>query len=60
MSGAFERYGLTMEELAVVSSSHYAEERHIRAVKNILSKCGVSEDSLKCGEMYSMNDEIKS
>lgn len=48
-SGAFEAFGLSLEELAVVCGSHGGEDFHADAVLSILSKCGLGEDRLRCG-----------
>lgn len=48
-SGAVERFGLSDDELAVAAASHSAEPAHLKAVKSILKKTGLSEDSLRCG-----------
>jgi L-asparaginase II len=37
LSGATERFGLSEEELAVICSSHYAEDCHLQAVADLQS-----------------------
>lgn len=54
-----EKYGISNEELALVCSSHYAEPVHLRVVSNILEKCGLNENHLKCGADYSFRQEVK-
>jgi L-asparaginase II len=49
LSGAADALGLTSEELAVACASHSAEEPHLRAVRSILAKAGLSEDDLQNG-----------
>lgn len=49
LTGAADDLGLTREELAVVCSSHNAEEPHLAAVRSILAKAGLSERDLQCG-----------
>ena len=49
LSGAADALGLTDEELAVACASHNAEEPHLRAVRSILEKAGLSEDDLQNG-----------
>ena len=49
LSGATDVLGLTDEELAVACASHNAEEPHLRAVRSILEKAGLSEDDLQNG-----------
>ncbi len=48
-SGAADHFRLTPAEIAVVIGSHNGEPRHVEAVRSILSKIGISEDSLMCG-----------
>ncbi|RMG19833.1 MAG: asparaginase, partial [Methanobacteriota archaeon] len=49
MSGAFTQFGFTDQELAIACASHYAEDIHLRVVRNMLKKTGCSESDLKCG-----------
>jgi L-asparaginase II len=49
LSGAADALGLTSEELSVACASHNAEEPHLRAVRSILEKAGLSEDDLQNG-----------
>jgi L-asparaginase II len=49
LSGAADALGLTDEELAVACASHNAEEPHLRAVRSILQKAGLSEADLENG-----------
>lgn len=48
-SGAADHFGLSDEELAVVSGSHGGEECHVEAVLSILDKIGLKPDALACG-----------
>ena len=49
LSGAADALGLTGEELAVACASHNGEEPHLRAVRSILQKAGLSERDLQNG-----------
>ncbi len=49
LSGAADAFGLTDEELAVVCASHNAEEPHLRAVRSVLTKAGLTEEDLQSG-----------
>src|SRR5947209_11286386 len=40
LSGAVDRFGLTVTELAVLCASHSAEPRHMEAVLSALEKAG--------------------
>ncbi|MDR2712189.1 MAG: asparaginase [Clostridiales bacterium] len=56
--GIAERYGINDGEIAVMCSSHNAEDFHIRAVSSILEKIGLDESYLLCGAEYSLNPKI--
>lgn len=49
LSGGLEKYDITDEELALMTSSHNGEEKHVMAVKNIFQKMKASTDLLDCG-----------
>ncbi len=57
-SGAFERYGFTSQELAVICASHSGEDIHVAAVQSILDKIGLSADYLKCGIHQPFSKEV--
>lgn len=44
-----EKYSLTEEEIAICCASHAGEDTHIKIIKGLLDKFGVSEEQLKCG-----------
>jgi L-asparaginase II len=48
-AGVAERFGLTVQELAVMTASHMGEPRHLASAKAILDKIGASVDDLQCG-----------
>lgn len=48
-SGAYQRYGFTDQELAIMAGSHNGEEKHIKLVFSILDKINLTEKDLKCG-----------
>src|SRR6056297_957686 len=58
LSGAAKQFELSSRELAIICSSHYAEEMHLKTVQNILEKVGLSSDSLLAGASVSINKEI--
>ncbi|MES2015642.1 MAG: asparaginase [Pseudomonadota bacterium] len=43
------RLGLSSGELALLCSSHSAEEQHVQAVRAILARIGCDEGALECG-----------
>ena len=55
-AGARERFGLTMEEIAVIAASHFGEPFHIAAVQSILAKLGLDETALQCGTHLPYNE----
>ena len=48
-AGVREAFGLTMEEIAVMSASHSGEPFHVAAVRSILRKIDLDESALQCG-----------
>ena len=50
--GGIERFGFTLEEIAVMCGSHNAEPEHLRVVNSILQKIGLNKENLKCGSQY--------
>ncbi len=48
-SGAYEAFGLTEKELAVMCASHGSEREHVATVLGALAKLGLDESYLKCG-----------
>jgi L-asparaginase II len=48
-SGAVERFRFTDREIAVMIGSHGGEPFHVQAVRSILKKTGLGEESLRCG-----------
>lgn len=57
-SGAMERFGITLEELAVICASHSGQVFHRQAVDSILHKLGLDENSLLCGCTDPYNAEM--
>lgn len=49
VSGAFDHYGFTLSELAIMCGSHNGEAYHVEAARNILRKIGMDESALRCG-----------
>jgi L-asparaginase II len=47
--GAMDRFGITLDEIAVMCGSHSGEERHISAVTSILGRIGLDAEALACG-----------
>jgi L-asparaginase II len=49
MSGAYEKFNLKLEHLAIASGSHNGQKVHTDIVGDMLEKCGLDENSLLCG-----------
>jgi len=50
LSGAYEKYGFSQKELAIMCASHHGEEYHIDTVKSILGKIGLTKDYIQTGD----------
>jgi L-asparaginase II len=44
-----EHYGLTLEDLALICSSHLGTDQHVLNIKALQEKTGVQESELQCG-----------
>ena len=47
--GVIDRFGLTLEELAVCCGSHSGQDRHVAAALSVLEKIGMDSEALACG-----------
>ncbi|HHV99890.1 MAG TPA: asparaginase [Clostridiaceae bacterium] len=56
-TGIVEEYGLGLNEIAIMVSSHSGEQEHIRTIKGMMEKTGINEDMLKCGVHEPVNRE---
>jgi L-asparaginase II len=48
-SGAFDHFGFTLKELALMCGSHNGEHMHTETAGGILAKIGMGEEHLGCG-----------
>ena len=55
-AGVRDAFGLTMEEIAVMSASHSGESFHVNAVQSILQKIGLDASALQCGAHAPYNE----
>ena len=55
-SGAADAYSFTEDEIALACASHSGEEIHIEIVARMLSKIGLSESDLRCGDHLPFNE----
>ena len=53
-SGAVEKFGFTLQEIAIMCGSHNAEPAHVDTVLSILNKIGLDKYALQCGAHYPM------
>ena len=58
-SGAYEKYGITKQELAVISGSHAGTPKQAELVKCILKKSGLKISDLKCPAEYPLDEKAK-
>jgi len=57
--GAFDRYGMTLPELALCCGSHSGSAAHTRVAEAILEKAAVTSDALACGPHPPFDDEAR-
>lgn len=57
--GAFDRYGMTSEELALCCGSHSGSAAHTAVAEAILAKAAVGADALACGPHPPFDDEAR-
>ena len=57
--GAYDRYGMTLEELALCCGSHSGSAAHVRVAEAILEKAAVTSDALACGPHPPFDDEAR-
>lgn len=48
-SGIVEKFGLTLKEIATITSSHRGEEEHIKVIEGMMDKIGINRSTLLCG-----------
>jgi len=57
-AGVAERFGLTAEDVALISASHNGEDTHAERAAVLLSKAGATEDDLMCGAHPSITPRV--
>jgi len=57
LSGAADKYNFSDDEIAIMCASHYGEPFHLKTVKSILTKIGLSEEHILGGTVTSLNPE---
>jgi L-asparaginase II len=58
VSGAADRFGFTVSEIAIACGSHSGEPVHVETVRVMLGKIGVDESALKCGVHEPFSAEV--
>ena len=53
--GIVEHYGLTPEEIALMTASHRGESYHISTLESISSKIGIDENHMICATSYPLD-----
>ncbi|MDH5605537.1 MAG: asparaginase [Anaerolineae bacterium] len=56
-AGGHTHYGLTLEEIALICSSHSGTDQHVRVAESIQGKVGIQESNLMCGVHPPMHKE---
>lgn len=57
--GAMDRFGITIEELALCCGSHSGEPRHLEIAMAMLEKIGVEADLLECGAHAPIHEQSR-
>jgi L-asparaginase II len=57
--GAYDRYGMTLEELALCCGSHSGSAAHTAVAEAILAKAAVTGDALACGPHPPFDDDAR-
>lgn len=57
MSGAMDKYDVTLKELAIACGSHSGQPFHCETVRLFLKKLSLTEDDLDCGSAQPYNEQ---
>ena len=57
--GLDRKYGLTAEETAIFSGSHWGDREHVRALESIMDKTGLTEEQMIMLPTYPNRQEEK-
>lgn len=60
LSGAFEKFKISNQELALACGSHSGEKEHVQAVSDWLARLNLSELNLECGAHLPSNQNASS
>lgn len=54
--GIMEEYGLTEDEVAVMTASHRGEHIHVQALESLIKKTGLQEDNMVCAPSFPLDE----
>ena len=55
LAGVPEHYGLSEEEIVLMTASHRAQQFHVQALESFIKKTGITEDQFVCKPTYPLN-----
>ncbi|MDU4697415.1 MULTISPECIES: asparaginase [Paenibacillus] len=58
-AGIQEAYGLTDDEIAIMTASHRAEEIHVGTLESLINKTGLAEERLVCAPSLPLDEASK-
>ncbi|QWU15497.1 asparaginase [Paenibacillus sophorae] len=54
--GIMDKYGLSADEIALMTASHRGESYHLQALESIAAKTGVTESCMICASSYPLDE----
>ncbi len=57
--GAIDRFGITLEELALCCGSHSGEPRHLEVARGLLARIGLDAEALACGAHPPLHEQSR-
>ena len=57
--GAFDRFGMSLEELALCCGSHSGSAAHVKVAERMLARAAVGADALACGPHPPFDDDAR-
>ncbi len=58
-TGAFEHYGFSLKQLAVMVSSHNGSDEHVEVVRRCLELSGTKPEALQCGSHWPLGMQLE-
>ncbi|WP_455539285.1 asparaginase [Terrisporobacter sp.] len=59
LSGAYDKFSFSDEEIAIMCASHYGQDIHISVIDKILKKIDLTLNDFLCTAAYSISEEYK-